>query len=70
VPGGGQDDCRGRADESDPERAVGQGRLLADTYGEVCVRAAEPLGDGPRACLDLSRERLVDVQLDPRGARE
>ena len=52
------------------DRALGHRRLLAHAVGEVRVRPLQPLGDRPRARLDLRLELRVDDERPPGRARE
>ena len=61
---------RRRPGEADDERALRDGRLLADTVGEVGVGPPQPVGDGARAALDLGLERRVETQRQAGGRGE
>ncbi len=58
------------AGETEGDRPVREGRLLADAFGEVRVRSAEPLGDCAGDLLDLPDEVAVNTQLPAGGAGE
>ncbi len=63
-------DRRGRTDEADPGRPVGQRRLLADAILEVGIRTVQARRDAARELLDRRLELRVDPKPDPRRARQ